>query len=385
MLKIIHISDIHFGAKLGNFSQTEEINQALYFILKTVKSKNIDVLLIAGDIFDKSNPSAEAENSYFSFLQKLSSLNIITIIISGNHDNDIRLNAPQELLSRSKIYIFSSLNVDLLELEINNNKISFLPIPYFSEEKIREKILNLNIKIDEKEANYNYLYFKLLEYLHKKADKNSVKIALGHLFVRDSELTGSELPIQRGNLDSVEFGLLKKLNIDYFAFGHIHKFQKITENAYYSGSIVPISIDENKNKKQLILVKFSEEKNIDINLIEIPQSSSYIQLAGTFELIKSELHKNIPKNSFISVEFVEKITYEQNNSIDKIIKEKNLRLIDKTFAKEKESKRNFDEIRQNIKNHNLEYLFKKYLDFHKYSSVNLKEKLISKFTKIYEN
>jgi len=391
MIKILHISDIHFGAKLGNFSQNEEIKQALDFILAQIQLQNIDILVIAGDIFDKSNPSAEAENSYYEFISKIYKLNITTVIISGNHDNDIRLNAPQKILNQNNIYIFSSLNTEVLKLKINNQDINFLPISYFSEEKLQEKLTELNIKIDtDKKNNIDYLYLKLLEHLYKNSNSDAIKIALGHLYIQNSEPVGNELPIQRGNLDQINFQLFNNLDINYFAFGHIHKFQKVSDNAFYSGSIIPISIDESQNKKFMVMISFNENsKQPEIETIEIPKFTNYYKFSGSFDEILQGINiaksKNEIRNSFVSFEFLEQLTFEENHAVNNLIKELNLKVVSKSMTSQDHKSKDFNLLRQEVKNLSVDKLFNKFLDSNKSLNKDLKINLINKFNKIYED
>lgn len=160
MLKILHTSDLHLGKNLYGKSRTDEFCQILDQLTEIIKKENIDVLLIAGDIFDSSMPALDAQKLYYDFLAKLAKTKLKhTVLIAGNHDSPNFLKAADPLLSSFNIHIVSSIDIENIDKEIivlkEDNGIPFLiisAIPYLRERDIRRILIDENE--DEIHAEY---------------------------------------------------------------------------------------------------------------------------------------------------------------------------------------------------------------------------------------
>ena len=160
MLKILHISDLHLGKNLYGKTRTDEFCQTLNHLIDVIKKDNIDVLLIAGDVFDSSMPALEAQKLYYDFLAKLAKTKLKhTVIIAGNHDSPNFLKAADPLLSALNIHIVSNIDVENIDKEIivlkDDDSIPYLiisAIPYLRERDIRRILIDENE--DEVHAEY---------------------------------------------------------------------------------------------------------------------------------------------------------------------------------------------------------------------------------------
>jgi len=328
-LKIIHISDLHIGAKLGRHSQNADIKKTLSHIGAFCAAEGADLLLIAGDIFDSYNPSGESEDIYYNFLDSISAAGTAIAIIAGNHDNHERLCAPAGFLKRHNIMI--SVNnpqndYQPFELEIKGEKISIAPIAYVYDGQVLD-VTELDSEI-EAAAAYSAAYSGVIKAAAAKC-LAPLKILMAHAFFAGAINCGSERNIQRGNTllaDASNFSG----DFKYCAFGHLHRCQKITENAYYSGSIIPVSIDEARHPKKMILIDTAKTAaDGGIKLIDIPGFSIYKNITGDFDKVYSEI--SILQNAYISVVFTEALNIERQDLILKTARDNGIKIVSQAF------------------------------------------------------
>jgi len=338
-MKLLHTSDWHLGQKLMGKDREEEHTLFLNWLLQLLKDKNIDTLIISGDIFDKSVPPNYALKLYYNFLsmaKKVDNLKNI-IITAGNHDMSSSLNAPKELLKALEIDVIT--DGDNLEQEIitieRNNKISAVicATPF-----LKEKILKNNSYdiYKDREEIIRYGIKKHYEELLKKAKLITSKpiIAMGHLTVSGAKLTpNSERDIYVGNLKGVNSSIFG--DFDYIALGHFHKFQKIQDNIYYSGSPIPLSFSESEEKK-VILVDFDKNEK---EFISIPLFRRLIIVSGTLEEIEKEFSEiqNNRLKSWIEVSIEGDFTGEFiNKKIREIAKNYNIDILTVKYNQNKQ-------------------------------------------------
>jgi exonuclease SbcD len=351
--KIAHISDLHIGAKMGQFSQNSDIKSVLDNIVEQFREYHI--MLISGDIFDNHSPSSESEEIYYNFLYKLSNNGLKVFIISGNHDNETRLTAPKQFLEERGVYLFSSENYKPFPLTVGDEEFTILPIPYLSDLKVTKEFLKVE---DEVERNrvYGESFSKIVSEMVEDSDPDSCLIALSHSFVNSGESGSSERLIQRGNIDLIDVLKLPK-EVDYYAFGHLHRFQPVGNNGYYSGSIIPISIDEGSYDKRVVQIETENSKIISRTTYKIPQPSIYRQISGNFQELREEIEKL--SDGYISIDFNGVPTLSEGEQIIELAEERNLKIVFQKFNREDDEvkKREFK-----FENRSIDELFLKYID-----------------------
>lgn len=260
-MKFIHTSDWHLGKTLEGNSRLREQEMFLNDFVTVVEENNIDMVIIAGDIYDTSNPPAAAEKLFYKTVCKLSDNGKrCVVVISGNHDNPERLSAITPLAEEMGILVFgyplSKTNVakysgfeitEALEgctkFNFNGEKVILLTLPYPSEKRLNEVIKGDTER--EKQVSYSQKVGDIFRSLEENFEEDSVNIAVSHLFVVGGESTDSERPIELGGSLLVQKNDLPQ-NSQYTALGHLHKPQKASErlNAYYSGSPLQYSKSE---------------------------------------------------------------------------------------------------------------------------------------------
>ncbi|NLJ58466.1 MAG: exonuclease SbcCD subunit D [Tissierellia bacterium] len=284
-MRILHTSDWHLGKSIEGFSRMDEQELFLNDFVKIVKEKNVDLVIIAGDVYDSANPPARAEQLFYDTLKKLSSQGErLTLVIAGNHDSPQRLVAagplardhgiimvgtPKSVLSKGnygKHKVVDS-GEGYLEVEIKGERALILTLPYPSEKRLNEVLHDAMDEEEQRVKTYGQRIKTLFDNLSQKYREDTINIAVSHLFAMGSEEAGSERNIQLGGSYIVDGGCFPE-KAQYIALGHIHKPQVVpgtNKRARYSGSPIHYSKKEINFAKKcfLIDIKAGEEYNLE--------------------------------------------------------------------------------------------------------------------------
>jgi len=280
-MKILHTADWHIGQLFHEYDRTYEHQQFLSWLIATIQTEQIDVLLVSGDVFDISNPSASSIKMFYSFLKNATKINpdIQIVITAGNHDSASRLEAPKPLLESSNVHIIGVVekdvegNIDYEKLLIpiydysKNVKIWCLAIPFL---RMGDYPIILNCENPYSEG-VTALYKDAFEYANLKRQDGQTIIAMGHLHTHHAEVSDLDKTerLIMGGVECIPATAFHQ-DIKYVALGHIHKAQRIggKEHIRYSGSPLPMSFSELNYKHQVIVfeleVEISELKSIEI-------------------------------------------------------------------------------------------------------------------------
>lgn len=260
-MKIIHTADWHIGQRLHERSRLDEHEQFLDWLLETIQKRQIDLLLVSGDIFDTSLPSAEATNLYYQFLYRLfNETDAYAVITAGNHDSARHLEAPQEFLKMGRIYVIGLADEPakcVFTFPFNNPQVAVAAVPYLSESDLRHFSY-------QTEAERNERYREWLKAFYADCvacmPVELPKILMGHLFVQGGKETDSERNIQIGGATAVHASDFPE-GVNYVALGHLHRPQAISGTDYpirYSGSPIPLRFNETDYPKQIHLLELSD-------------------------------------------------------------------------------------------------------------------------------
>lgn len=299
-MKILHTSDLHLGKNLSEESFFEDQKYILNEIIKIVKEKDIKIVMIPGDIYDKSIPSSEASMLFDNFLTQLSKLDIKVLITSGNHDSNERLSYGSKIFNEFNIHIVTSYNGRIEKVSIENVDFYLLPFlkPFHIKKLMEEKEY-------DKIKNSNDMMKWILE--RENIDKSKKNILLSHQFV----MWDGKLPEQCdsesislnnvGTLDSIDVNLFD--DFDYVALGHIHRPQKIKRDTIrYSGTPLKYSFSEANDKKSIVIIDTENIENIEI--YELKPLRNMKILRGSFEQIMNMK----PSDDIIKVELEDENT-----------------------------------------------------------------------------
>lgn len=304
-MKIFHIADLHIGKQLNYYNLKENQEDILNQIVEKMEEYRPDVLLIAGDVFDKSMPSGEAYGLFDSFLNKASALRpaIPICIIAGNHDSPERLNYASSFMEKHQVYISvmppqredEYLKKVVLEDEFGPVNIYLLPFtkPGF----VRPLFPEMDI------SDYETAVRMLLE--REKIDAAQRNVLVSHQFYQSSgwetaTCDSEQVLLSIGGLDRIDISVLK--DFDYVALGHLHGPQKIKEeHIRYAGSPLKYSVSEERHHKSITMVTLREKgTKPEIELIPLKARQDVRSERGTLKEILARTEES-GRHDFISV------------------------------------------------------------------------------------
>ncbi len=315
-MKILHTADWHLGKILHKHDVSDAFEYFFQWLIKLIKSENVDAILISGDIFDLANPAAKDRKLYFDCLKTLHSTGIQIIVTGGNHDSVGLLNAPNQLLQSMNIHIIGGATqpledeIVLLKNKKNIPALAVAAVPFLRDKDLRTK--------DEEESYKNRTeaiqagikkHYQNIAVLCQELYPDLPAIAMGHLYAKGSIGSDSEREIHVGNAAVVESAIFPE-SFHYVALGHIHRPQIIggKEHIRYSGSPIALSFSEKSDKKQVLILEIEKHQIKSIQPHLIPPIRSLIKLSGTFEEVQTKLNTLDPKTpltSFVEIEVVE--------------------------------------------------------------------------------
>lgn len=319
-MKILHTSDWHLGQSFMGKSREEEHQAFLTWLLKTIEEEHINVLIVAGDIFDTGTPPNYALELYYNFLTKLSlSLCENIIITAGNHDSISTLRAPKQLLKALNIHVITSGDENEIVKIYNQEKLEGIvcAVPFLRDYVVRKSVNSQTMNDKEYsltqgiKEHYDSVYKEALAVVDKK---NIPIIATGHLTTVGSKTSESEREIYIGGTLDIDSGFLGE-NFDYVALGHLHQHQKVgCEHVRYSGSPIPLSFSESTSQKKVNIVEF-ENKTMNVTELDIPLHRPLLVLSGDVTSILKELESVKDKNTWIEVHLNDENPFHSNQVI----------------------------------------------------------------------
>lgn len=291
-MHILHTADWHIGQKLHERQRFEEHKKFLNWLLHTIQEHKVELLLVSGDIFDTSLPSAEATNLYYRFLYRLfEETDAYAVITAGNHDSPRHLEAPREFLEMGRIYVVGLAKEAaecVFEIPPKNPRVAVAAVPYLSESDLRHLLYETNASRNERYREWlQQFYVNCASHMPAELPK----ILMGHLFIYGGKETDSERNIQIGGAAAIRADDFPE-GMDYVALGHLHRPQTIKDTVYpirYSGSPIPLRFNEVDYRKKVFLLKLSADRKLmQDEDIEIPVFKELCTVTGDEESILSE-------------------------------------------------------------------------------------------------
>lgn len=310
-MRLLHTADWHLGQRLLDFDRKDEHEIVLNWMLDTVSRQQVDVLLIAGDVFDSANPPNYALALYYQFLRKLlGTCCQQVVVIGGNHDSPALLNAPSDLLKGLNIHIVGGVSKNMrgevdyaasvLPLVIDG-KVGALvaAVPF-----LRNRDLKFSVPEETASAHAEAIRCAIKAHYQSIADLKIIRdekhlplIATGHLYVQGGVLSDSEQEIYLGNLGRVGAEVFPDC-FDYVALGHLHRPQIVHKQARirYAGSPIPLSFSEYKDEKQVNIVSFKDGALESVTPLAVPLPRKLRRMRGTLEEIEQKICAVPPKD-----------------------------------------------------------------------------------------
>ena len=300
-MKILHTGDWHIGKLVHGRYMTEDQRYLLKSLLKLAKEASVDVLIIAGDVYDRSIAPTEAVDLLDEILSEfIMELNIKVFMIAGNHDSPDRLNFGSKILKDHGLYIAGPLssNIEPIILEDANGPVHFYMIPFADPSLVKA------VYKDDTCKTHDLAMKKIISSLQESWSKEARNVCIAHGFVMGTEsleTSDSERPLSIGGSEYIDVKTFE--DFDYVALGHLHRPQKVSrESIRYSGSLLKYSFSEAKQKKSVTLVDLNEKGQINIEQRVLEPLRDMRIIKGPMEdLLKFENYSKANTDDYIGV------------------------------------------------------------------------------------
>ena len=293
-MKFLHLSDLHLGKRVIEFSMLEDQKYILNEIIKIADSQKPDAVLISGDVYDKGIPPLEAVSLFDDFLNRLVERNLPVLIISGNHDSPERISFGSNLMKKSGVYFSSVYDGTVEKVTLNDDKgpVNFYLLPYLKPSYVRQCF------DEEKIDSFNDAVKMALSKVD--VDKSQRNVLLAHQFVTGASTCESE-ELYVGGSENIDASLFD--DFDYVALGHLHGPQKIIkENVRYCGSPLKYSFSECSQKKSVCLVELGKKSEVKIDLQELKPLRDMREIKGSYDdIMLKKNYENTNVEDYIHV------------------------------------------------------------------------------------
>ncbi|HAT2711908.1 TPA: exonuclease subunit SbcD [Aeromonas hydrophila] len=288
-MKILHTADWHLGHQLHGHDRRFEHDAFLDWLADTIKRRDIDALLVAGDLFDTANPPASAWQQLYRFLARLRAEHpaLEMVLIGGNHDSPSKLDAPHELLRAFDLHLVGSISRDdegrleterlLVPLRGKDGEVAAwcAAVPFLRSSDLRPE--GLSEGQDRLIEGVRQVYEAVLSEGRARCHPDQALIAMGHAYLAAGQLSElSERRVLGGNQHALPAELFAAA--DYTALGHLHLAQSPAEGVHYSGSPLPLSLAEANYNHQVLEVTFEGGKLARLERIPVPRAVEMIRL-----------------------------------------------------------------------------------------------------------
>ena len=295
MSLILHTADWHLGARLIEHDRSEEHARFLAWLLEQITELQPNLLIIAGDVFDSANPPQQALTQYYEFLAGVAHTKTEVLVVGGNHDSALTLNAPRDVLRALKIRVVGSAPEDHREALVELGDVVVCAVPYLRERDVRRA--SAGQTSDEVAAQMRegiaQHYRQIFDRACELAQGRPV-VATGHLTAVGVQSSESERSIQIGNLGAVTAECFS--GFAYIALGHLHRPQSVGGNDHirYAGSPIALGFDETDVPKQVLLVTTTKSDKIEIRPIPVPCSRQLLKVNCRLDELPARLAEIVP-------------------------------------------------------------------------------------------
>ena len=317
-MKILHTSDWHLGRTLYGRKRHEDFQAFLDWLLQTLQQETIEVLLVAGDVFDTTTPGNRAQSMYYRFLSEVARSRCRhVVIVAGNHDSPSFLNAPAPFLKALDVHVVGqseAIDDEVLVLRGTENQPELIvcAVPYLRDRDIRR--VEPGESPDDKErkllegirAHYAAVAEHALQ-VRKHLGASVPIVATGHLFTAGGQTVDGDgvRELYVGSLAHVNASIFP-VTFDYVALGHLHVPQVVGGNELvrYSGSPLPMGFGEARQQKSVCLVTFEQATPPVVQLLDVPVFKALERVRGDWETIRARLLALAQTGSVVWLEII---------------------------------------------------------------------------------
>lgn len=273
-MKFAHIADLHIGKRVHDFSMLEDQRYILEEMLRIFDEEKVEGVLIAGDVYDKTVPSAEAVQVFDDFITKLAKMEMPIYMISGNHDSAERLAFGAQLFENDGVYISPVYEGEVKKVEVEDvyGTVNIWLLPFLKPATVRHALQREDIN------TYEEGVVAALQGCEIDTEQRNILVA--HQFVTGADRSDSE-ETSVGGLDNVSAEVFE--DFDYVALGHIHRAQKMgRETLRYSGTPLKYSFSEADHKKSVTILELLEKGRVEIHVVPLVPRRDMRKMRGTY-------------------------------------------------------------------------------------------------------
>ncbi|WP_273444533.1 exonuclease SbcCD subunit D C-terminal domain-containing protein [Neolewinella agarilytica] len=301
-MRILHTADWHLGHRLYERDRTEEHRAALAWLLQTIEEERVDLLVIAGDIFDVTNPANQARELYYDFLGKLIKTRCeAAVIIGGNHDSATMLDAPRGLLQSLQLHVVGAARAqvqsEVLRIAMpgkDSPSVLVAAVPYLRERDLRKGQFGEKSedRLTAMRAGIRQHYEEVAAAAEAMRQAGEPIIATGHLFASGAtDAEDKKSHIYQADEHNIDAGHFPDC-FDYVALGHVHRAQSVGEKDHvrYSGSLIPLTFVEGQRPRSVRIVDLGKAgEKVSSHKLEVPYARNLHRVNGPLESILLDL------------------------------------------------------------------------------------------------
>lgn len=299
-MRILHTSDWHIGRIFHGVDLLADQTRVLDAIAAVVAQRGVDVVVVPGDVYDRSIPSADAVAVCNRGFEAIRAAGAVIVATSGNHDSPVRLGAGAAFAAAGGLHLMtrvSALDVPVV-LDDDHGPVAFYGIPYLEPE-----ITRTELGVPQARSHAEILDVAMARIRadldERRAGAPGLRsVLLAHAFVVGGEATGSERSISVGGVETVSASAFD--GVDYVALGHLHSPQTLAENVRYSGSPLPYSFGERSHRKAVWLVDVDAAGLATVERLDLPVVRGLSQLTGTLDELLSDAAFDSAEDHYVS-------------------------------------------------------------------------------------
>jgi len=301
-MRVLHTADWHLGRIFHGVHLTEDQSYVLDELIEIVRDARPDVVIVAGDIYDRAVPPQDAVSLLDDVLSRLvAKVGVPVVLIAGNHDSPERLSFGARLLANSNLHVFGPLLPEYrpVVLEDNYGPVNIYAIPFAEPPVVREKIGGNDIR------DHDSALRQILQHIRAKQPTDRRSILVAHAAVVGGKTSDSERPLSIGGSETVEPAIFE--GFDYVALGHLHQPQSSGEDhIQYSGSILKYSFSEASHQKSVTIVEMDATGKCAIERIALSPRRDVRRIEGTLEDILEKARSDENQDDYIMVTLLDR-------------------------------------------------------------------------------
>lgn len=293
-MKLIHLSDLHLGKRVNGFSLLEDQEYILSEIVRIVEEEASDGVIIAGDVYDKAVPSAEAVSLFDDFLYRLAARGQQIFVISGNHDSPERIAFGSRIMDRSGVHLSPVYNGQVQPVTVTDSygRVNVFLLPFIRPANVRR------FYPEEEITDYAAAVRTAIAHMElPKADRN---ILVTHQFVTGAVRSDSE-EISVGGSDQVDASVMKEF--DYVALGHLHRPQQVgRETLRYCGTPLKYSFSEAGDHKSVTCVELGAKGDVTVRTVPLVPKRDMREIRGTYlEVTARSFYEGMNREDYLHI------------------------------------------------------------------------------------